>query len=734
MAVVDYAIVVQPRMQMRSCLSRDGHWFAGVVDRPDLAHGPPDAYVWAGARIVVFDVRTGDALPVATGGDEWSPAWSSDSDCLVFLRDDGDGAELWRWRPGAGASRVCETTMAQGLFSEDAPQWFPDGRRVLVSTPRRTDDRLPHDGADVRVDVLVNDPALGHNPVVAGFSPEQRAIDLAVVDVRRGAVRRIPVLGEFETATLSPDGQRVALQSFLRHAGPEALAMVDVALLEIEQPGPPAVLAQDLIADDHVGRHLPAWSPDGTRLARVLPGGVHVHEPPGLPMELPSPVTLWHGFLLWIPDGSGVIAMDTTRQLWRFPVTGAPVMLDNVGSTPFSPAARSVAAVRQGALLAFHPDDEDPPGSVLNHIPLGGGRSVRTTRQAGHAEVAGASLIDGSVGDVTHDAEVVVYTLGRANGPSQYWVRSGDDPPRLLSELNPRLSMPDLHYETIPFSYPAARGHLGAHLLAPVNPSEPPPVVVSLYPGARPSASPATWDTWDLGVVHAVSLVEAGYCVLVADLPAEHFGLPDSAESVVSASCAAVDAASERGLCDPTRIALVGHSGGGQAVTLALTATDRVAAGIAWAGVNNLSSWFGSLRIVGPGVIDLPSRGLARRAGGPPWSDTHRHDLSVVLLADRIATPLLLVHGAADSRVPVQQSDELFVALTHLDQPVTYLRYREEDHGSFSAESRRHVSDWTMTFLEGHLRTRKDATSEAVAFEPMPDVVFSLRVDDFDEY
>jgi dipeptidyl aminopeptidase/acylaminoacyl peptidase len=45
-----------------------------------------------------------------------------------------------------------------------------------------------------------------------------------------------------------------------------------------------------------------------------------------------------------------------------------------------------------------------------------------------------------------------------------------------------------------------------------------------------------------------------------------------------------------------------------------------------------------------------------------------------------VRTPLLLVHGEADRRVPITQSEELHTALKLLGVPVTFVRYPEEGH------------------------------------------------------
>jgi len=47
---------------------------------------------------------------------------------------------------------------------------------------------------------------------------------------------------------------------------------------------------------------------------------------------------------------------------------------------------------------------------------------------------------------------------------------------------------------------------------------------------------------------------------------------------------------------------------------------------------------------------------------------------------DRVATPLLLVHGAEDDEIAASLSDEIFVGLRRLGKRVEYARYAGEPH------------------------------------------------------
>jgi len=58
---------------------------------------------------------------------------------------------------------------------------------------------------------------------------------------------------------------------------------------------------------------------------------------------------------------------------------------------------------------------------------------------------------------------------------------------------------------------------------------------------------------------------------------------------------------------------------------------------------------------------------------------------SPLLHAAAIRTPLLLIHGELDQRCPIEQSEQLFVALRRLGRDAVFLRFPGESHSLPSA-------------------------------------------------
>ena len=136
---------------------------------------------------------------------------------------------------------------------------------------------------------------------------------------------------------------------------------------------------------------------------------------------------------------------------------------------------------------------------------------------------------------------------------------------------------------------------------------------------------------------------------------------------------------------------MLGQSDGGFAVLGLLTQTNRFRSAIASASFANFVSLYGTL--YGQyryGDAGHPERGQALRMlqmekgvmgmDGPPWAQPDRYrENSAVLQANKVTTPLMLVHGDQDY-IPIQQAEEFFTALYRQDKRARLVRYQGEGH------------------------------------------------------
>ncbi|HEY1480279.1 MAG TPA: S9 family peptidase [Gaiellales bacterium] len=77
--------------------------------------------------------------------------------------------------------------------------------------------------------------------------------------------------------------------------------------------------------------------------------------------------------------------------------------------------------------------------------------------------------------------------------------------------------------------------------------------------------------------------------------------------------------------------------------------------------------------------------------------------ISPIHKVDRIACPLMVVHGANDPRVPVSEAEQVVAALQERGREVHYLRYEDEGHGITRLRNRLDCYPQIAAFLERHL-------------------------------
>jgi len=169
---------------------------------------------------------------------------------------------------------------------------------------------------------------------------------------------------------------------------------------------------------------------------------------------------------------------------------------------------------------------------------------------------------------------------------------------------------------------------------------------------------------------------------------------------------------------DSTQVALKGTSYGATVATWLLEETDRFTAGVMLNGIYDLSAFLDEGRAwrLLPQVLNGPPDGnrspllglrpdSTGRSVAPPSSDPSGtasralHRNSPITHADRINTPLLLLHGGADRRIGRAQSERMYKRLKILDRPVEYVRYPGVGHDvSTSATPRQRLDRLVRTY------------------------------------
>ena len=130
----------------------------------------------------------------------------------------------------------------------------------------------------------------------------------------------------------------------------------------------------------------------------------------------------------------------------------------------------------------------------------------------------------------------------------------------------------------------------------------------------------------------------------------------------------------EHNFVNPRKVGCLGASYGGFMTEYLQTKTDIFAAAVAHAGISDHGAYWGS----GYWGYSYSEVSMANRY---PWSDRSLYvDHSPLYNADKIHTPLLLVHGTADTNVPTGNSIALYTALKLLGRPVALVEVEGENH------------------------------------------------------
>ena len=268
--------------------------------------------------------------------------------------------------------------------------------------------------------------------------------------------------------------------------------------------------------------------------------------------------------------------------------------------------------------------------------------------------------------------------------PNTIWLVAPDGRPRLAVDA----SMDGIAADDLPAAELVAwtsfdGRRIPGFLLRPKDARGAMPTIVQVHGGPEGQARPL-WNPL------TIALVAAGFAVLQPNVRGSsgygraYMSLDDvrlRMDSVRDLDAAAAWLV-ERGLAPADRIGLIGGSYGGF-MTLAGVAflPERWRAAVAIVAIGRwrtflerTDAWRRPLREAEYGTIEHDGEFL--------------ESISPFNHLDAIRAPLMVIHGANDPRVPVQESEQMVAALRGRGHDVTYLRYEDEGHGLAKAKNR----------------------------------------------
>ena len=636
-----------------------------ALGRTDLAERKTRSSLWA---VPV----SGEGEPRRLTQGQWadrSPRADPQGQFVVFASSRGFGDQVYRLDFGGGDARRL-TALPRGTIGALAVS--PDGRRIALvhSVAAPEDDALPlaADLARAEPEAAVeaaaappveppsrDDDAQGPLPrarVIARLRNREDGIGwlagarahLWVADADTGKARRVTTgARDFAAPTWAPSGDTiVAVATRLEPDGdPDRDSMRnDIVRVEVATGRVDAI-------DKPAGTALaPSVSPQGDRIAYVL-----VAADDFFGARNPQ---------VWVSSLHGVGAPRCLTAALDRPAVD--LVIDDVAGGTFLPAPAiwsadgsevTIVVTDHGSARLFVQPVDGSPGRFLTPQE----RAVSSPRRCAGGSIA-AIVADrahfAEIGRVAADGEVRLLT--RHNAPLADRVA-----PRSPEPVRVEHDGVTLHGYYLPprSAAPGARA----------------PAILYVHGGPHVCYGERLFFEMQW-------LADAGYAVLYGNPRGSHsFGEAYSSaidfhwgEPDVGYQLALADWLAARPEVDSARLGVTGGSYGGIMTVFLCGATDRFRAAVAQRG---LYDWATSV-----GTSDYGHESARWFGGVWPWQDPQRYlAQSPIRFADRIRTPLLVMHSEGDLRTGPSQALELFCALKTRGVPTALVLFPEESHG-----------------------------------------------------
>jgi dipeptidyl aminopeptidase/acylaminoacyl peptidase len=603
-----------------------------------------------------------------------SPDGSRLAFCEMWCEDDANKMAIFVV-PSDGSEPARRITF--GPKGDRGPKWSPDGTKLAFLSVRET---------DWRSDLYVMNMAAGGDPELVATLPRGIGEFAWSPDGTRFALTGRPDYpgeGDFDERRKAYNSRVVFVDRLHFRADGNQLTDDDFPWLWVCSLGG----SPEPVVESTTPLHSPGWTPDGRLVFLSSRDADH---------ELTWNTQLWTADGERLSHSAGqVMGYDFTadgRAVYTaYPVPGLPVgcfhdqlwiddavvVLDeNVGkhvlSDTIDPLAGSSTPTCDG-------------NDIYVQISVAGAVHVDRYRDGAWERVLDGERV---IGEFVVSSGVLAYSSTSATEPASLYV--GD---RFVHEPNPWIH--DREWSEV---RPADH----AWVLSPPGgfPSDgAPPCVLAMHGG--PHAA------YGCGFNILLQMLAApGFSVIVANPPGSMTygeGYTQQThkawgEAELPVLMHLIDSVVADGLADPSRLGATGGSYGGFLTNVLISRTDRFKAAVSARGVANLTSIFGSSEF-----------GWALMHGcfaAHPWEDRAMYErLSPTTYVENITTPTRFIACTDDFRVPMEQVEQMYIALKVLGRETDLVVFRDSHHLIYSGPPRNRVAhmeaivEWFQRYL-----------------------------------
>jgi dipeptidyl aminopeptidase/acylaminoacyl peptidase len=609
-------------------VSPDGQWSAFVVSETKMADNSSDA------NIFIVNNETGQTRQITRCGKAGSPTWSPDSRSIAFTSRRGEGPSQLFIISIDGGEAFSITNMPVGIYS---PKWFPDGKRVAFVA-----NVLPEYGSNIdtlkfkldlkkkqKVSVKATEDRIYRywdRWLTDGLFPHIFIVDIEtkkVTDLMPGSERFFGMMGG-ASYSISPNGQTIALSA--NSSRPPYIEInPDIFLLPVDGSGTMENITTNNPADDSD----PRFSPDGRYLLYGRQNRTDFYAD-NVQMVV---------YDLTTKNSRNITKdLDISCQDWQWSVDGKTIFFTA----------------------------EDKGMQPIYSISTQGGKPKELFRYGNNTGASPAK------------DKYIIFSHNNLNSPAELY--------RLDLKTNKETKLTTFSNELLAkvkmgkvenIIYKGANGaDVQMFAVYPIDfdPTKKYPLVVLIHGGPHGAFGDQWHYRWNAHLFAA-----PGY---IAIMPNFHGSTGFGQDFAISIHgnhsdkpfediMKAVDYMVAKGFVDEKRMAATGGSYGGYMVSWIAGHTNRFAALVNHAGVFDLYSQFGS---------DFTAN-RETAYGGTPWENFEKMQLhNPAMFASNFKSPMLIMHGELDYRVPVGQALTVYGIYKGMGLDARLVYFPDENH------------------------------------------------------